>query len=70
MVSNQLRVHMNRWLKRITLISSSAILLSGCSIFSTEEDVVTMAELPEFTATYQPQIAWKSSVGDGVDKHR
>ncbi|MGJ8581767.1 MAG: outer membrane protein assembly factor BamB, partial [Psychromonas sp.] len=32
-------------------------------------DVVVMAELPVFEATYKPQIAWSTSVGDGVDKY-
>ncbi|KPU83459.1 membrane biogenesis protein, partial [Psychromonas sp. PRT-SC03] len=46
-----------------------ALLLSGCSAFSSEEDVVKMAELPVFEVTYQPKIAWENSVGSGVDKY-
>ena len=60
---------MIKWVKNITVIASSALILSGCSIFSSEEDVVKMAELPEFQATYEPVIAWSTSIGDGVDKY-
>ncbi|MEL0661204.1 outer membrane protein assembly factor BamB, partial [Psychromonas arctica] len=37
--------------------------------FSSEEDVVKMAELPEFQETYKPVIAWSTSIGSGVDKY-
>ncbi|WP_160061042.1 outer membrane protein assembly factor BamB [Psychromonas sp. L1A2] len=60
---------MIKWVKNITVIASSALILSGCSIFSSEEDVVKMAELPEFQATYKPVIAWSTSIGSGVDKY-
>lgn len=60
---------MIKWVKNITVIASSALILSGCSVFSSEDDVVTMAELPVFEATYEPQIAWTNSIGDGVDKY-
>jgi outer membrane protein assembly factor BamB len=43
--------------------------LTGCSVFSSEEDVVKMAELPIFESVYQPHIAWKKSISDGVDKY-
>lgn len=46
-----------------------ALLLSGCSVFSGDEDVVKMAELPIFEASYQPKIAWEDSVGSGIDKY-
>jgi len=60
---------MIKWVKNITIITTSALILSGCSVFSSEEDVVKMAELPEFEATYEPEIAWSTSIGDGVDKY-
>ena len=60
---------MNKWLKCIAVISGAAFLLTGCSLFDSEEDVVVMAELPVFEASYQPQIAWQESIGDGVDKY-
>ncbi|NDJ56818.1 outer membrane protein assembly factor BamB [Enterobacteriaceae bacterium 4M9] len=44
----------------------SLTLLSGCSLFSSEEDVVQMAPLPKVTNQFTPQTAWKTSVGDGV----
>lgn len=60
---------MIKWLRNITIMATTTLLLSGCSLFSGEEDVVKMAELPEFEATYQPQIAWSENVGDGVSKY-
>ena len=60
---------MIKWVKNITVIVTSTFILSGCSIFSSEEDVVKMAELPEFEATYQPKIDWTASIGNGVDKY-
>ncbi|MEH6454256.1 MAG: outer membrane protein assembly factor BamB, partial [Psychromonas sp.] len=60
---------MNKWFKRFAVISSSVFVLTGCSLFSSEEDVVEMAELPVFEATYQPQIAWEKGIGSGVDKY-
>ena len=60
---------MIKWGKNISAIVTTTLLLSGCSIFSGEEDVVKMAELPVFEATYEPQIAWTNSIGDGVDKY-
>lgn len=60
---------MKKSLKQLILLATSALLLTGCSLFSSEEDVVTMAELPVFEATYHPQIAWQESIGNGVDKY-
>ncbi len=60
---------MNKWFKHIAAISGAAFLLTGCSLFSSEEDVVKMAELPVFESSYQPQIAWKKRISDGVDKY-
>lgn len=44
----------------------SLTLLSGCSLFSSEEDVVQMAPLPQVNNQFTPQTAWKTSVGDGI----
>ncbi|WP_017347772.1 outer membrane protein assembly factor BamB [Pantoea sp. A4] len=44
----------------------SVTLLSGCSLFSGEEDVVKMAPLPKVENQFNPQEAWSTSVGDGV----
>ncbi|WP_415227380.1 outer membrane protein assembly factor BamB [Psychromonas sp.] len=60
---------MKKCFKRIAIIGSATFLLAGCSIFSSEDDVVVMAELPVFESSYQPQIAWQNSIGDGVDKY-
>ncbi|WP_022942032.1 outer membrane protein assembly factor BamB [Psychromonas hadalis] len=60
---------MNTSLKQLLTLATSTLLLTGCSLFSSEEDVVTMAELPIFEATYTPQIAWQASIGSGVDKY-
>ena len=60
---------MNKWVKRIAVISCSTFFLAGCSIFSSDEDVVKMAERPVFESTYQPQIAWQETISDGVEKY-
>jgi outer membrane protein assembly factor BamB len=60
---------MKKWFKRIAIISSATLLLTGCSVFSSEDDVVVMAELPAFEPSYQPQIAWQESIGNGIDKY-
>jgi outer membrane protein assembly factor BamB len=60
---------MNKWLKHFAVISGSVLMLTGCSLFSSEEDVVEMAELPVFDASYKPKIAWERGVGSGVDKY-
>ena len=60
---------MNKWLQRIAVISSATFFLAGCSVFSSDEDVVKMAELPVFNSSYQPQIAWQENISDGVDKY-
>lgn len=60
---------MIKWVRNITIIATTTLLLSGCSLFSGEEDVVKMSELPEFEATYKPQIAWSESIADGVSKY-
>ena len=60
---------MIKWVKNITIIATSSLILSGCSIFNGDEDVVKMAELTVFEATYKPVIAWSRGIGDGVDKY-
>lgn len=60
---------MKKWFKHIAVIAGATFLLAGCSLFSTEEDVVKMAELPVFESSYKPQIAWQKSISDGVDKY-
>ncbi|AXF75004.1 outer membrane protein assembly factor BamB [Erwinia tracheiphila] len=44
----------------------SVTLLSGCSWFSGEEDVVKMSPLPKVENQFTPQQVWNVSVGDGV----
>lgn len=44
----------------------SVTLLSGCSLFSGEEDAVKMAPLPKVENQFTPQEVWSTSVGDGV----
>lgn len=44
----------------------SLALLSGCSWFNREEDVVTMSPLPQVNNQFQPTEVWSRSVGDGT----
>ncbi|MDY0971723.1 outer membrane protein assembly factor BamB [Siccibacter turicensis] len=44
----------------------SVTLLSGCSLFSGEEDVVKMSPLPTVENQFEPQTNWSTSVGDGI----
>lgn len=44
----------------------SVTLLSGCSLFSGEEDVVKMAPLPKVENQFTPEKVWSTSVGDGI----
>lgn len=44
----------------------STALLSGCSLFSGEEDVVTMSPLPKVENQFTPTKVWDVSVGDGT----
>jgi len=59
---------MKKSFKQLITLATSTLLLTGCSLFSSEEDIVAMSELPVFEATYTPQIAWQNTVGEGVDK--
>ena len=44
----------------------SLTLLSGCSLFSGEEDVVKMSPLPTVENQFTPSKAWQTSVGNGI----
>ncbi|MEB6533084.1 outer membrane protein assembly factor BamB [Pantoea sp. JZ29] len=44
----------------------SVTLLSGCSLFSGEEDVVKMAPLPKVENQFTPKTVWSTGVGDGI----
>lgn len=44
----------------------SVTLLSGCSLFSGEEDVVKMSPLPAVENQFTPSTAWDVSVGSGI----
>ncbi|WP_312690661.1 outer membrane protein assembly factor BamB [Kosakonia sp.] len=44
----------------------SVTLLSGCSLFSGEEDVVKMSPLPVVENQFTPSTAWSTSVGNGI----
>lgn len=44
----------------------SLTLLSGCSLFNGEEDVVKMSPLPKVENQFTPSKVWQTSVGDGV----
>ncbi|EKN4134256.1 outer membrane protein assembly factor BamB [Yersinia enterocolitica] len=44
----------------------SVALLSGCSLFNSEEDVVTISPLPKVENQFTPTKVWSTSVGGGV----
>jgi outer membrane protein assembly factor BamB len=44
----------------------SLTLLSGCSLFSGEEDVVKMSPLPTVENQFEPVKSWSTSVGSGI----
>lgn len=44
----------------------SLAFLNGCSLFNSEEDVVTMSPLPQVENQFTPAKVWNSSVGNGV----
>lgn len=46
-----------------TLLSTT--LLSGCSLFSGEEDVVKISPLPKVDNQFTPKTVWSASVGSG-----
>lgn len=59
---------MKKSLKQLITLVTSILLLTGCSLFSSDDDIVIMSELPVFEATYHPQIAWQKTIGNGVGK--
>jgi outer membrane protein assembly factor BamB len=68
MLRNKLRRIMIKWLQKITVITATVFLVNGCSSFN-NKDVVKMADLPIFDATYKPEIAWEKNIGDGVESY-
>ena len=46
----------------------SVTLLSGCSLFNSEEDVVKMSPLPTVENQFTPSTSWSTSVGDGITR--
>lgn len=44
----------------------SVTLLSGCSLFNSEEDVVKMSPLPTVENQFTPTTVWSTSVGSGI----
>ncbi|MFO6424901.1 outer membrane protein assembly factor BamB [Motilimonas sp. KMU-193] len=58
---------MDNWLKKVTLVCASGLMLQACSLFDSEEDSVVMAELPVIVQSYEPVNEWSASVGDGVE---
>lgn len=44
----------------------SVTLLSGCSLFNSEEDVVKMSPLPTVENQFTPTTAWSTSVGSAL----
>ncbi|MCT4701472.1 outer membrane protein assembly factor BamB [Enterobacteriaceae bacterium H20N1] len=44
----------------------SLTLLSGCSLFSGEEDVVKMSPLPTVENQFEPEKVWSTSIGSGI----
>lgn len=44
----------------------SLVMLSGCSLFNSEEDVYKMAPLPEVQNQISPNTLWDTSVGSGI----
>ncbi|PVZ85432.1 outer membrane protein assembly factor BamB [Serratia sp. S1B] len=44
----------------------SVALLSGCSLFGGEEDVVVMSPLPKVENQFTPTKTWSTSVGSGI----
>lgn len=47
----------------------SVTMLSGCSLFGGEEDVVKMSPLPKVENQFSPTKIWKTSVGSGVGEY-
>ncbi len=59
---------MHNWFKKLGGILVTGLVLQGCSLFNSEEDVVKMAPVPEVDSQFKPEKLWSHSVGDGVGK--
>ncbi|SLM62130.1 MULTISPECIES: outer membrane protein assembly factor BamB [Dickeya] len=54
-------------LRKTLLVGLVAVtLLSGCSLFDREEDVVKMSPLPQVNSQFTPAKVWSRSVGGGT----
>ncbi|GKX51316.1 outer membrane protein assembly factor BamB [Budvicia aquatica] len=47
----------------------SVTMLSGCSLFGGEEDVVKMSPLPKVDNQFSPNKVWSTSVGSGIGEY-
>lgn len=52
--------------KTLLMVWISATLLSGCSLFNNEEDVVKMSLLPKVENQFTPTKVWSKYLGDDV----
>ena len=59
---------MNAWFKPLAIGGFCALVLSGCSLFTTEDELV-VAELVEFDPQFKGKRVWDASIGDGVSHH-
>lgn len=59
---------MHNWLKNLAMTLVAGIVLQGCSLFNSEEDVVKMAPVPQVESRFDPEVLWSKSVGSGVGK--
>jgi outer membrane protein assembly factor BamB len=57
---------MHNWLKQLGMVLIAGTLLQGCSLFSSEEDVVKMAPVPQVDSRFEPEKLWSHSIGGGV----
>lgn len=56
-----------RFLPRLLLFTSPAILIAGCGIFSDDDDVLPPKELIKFEATLPIKKAWSAKLGKGSE---
>lgn len=59
---------MHNWLKNLAMTLVAGMVLQGCSLFNSEEDVVKMAPVPQVESRFDPEVLWSKSVGSGVGK--
>jgi outer membrane protein assembly factor BamB len=59
---------MHNWLKNLAMTLVAGVVLQGCSLFNSEEDVVKMAPVPQVESSFKPEVLWSKSVGNGVGK--